>query len=134
MKVSVIFKTLLLTTLAVAVISGGFLAKEAVASSNGPVVLAEASSDGVVKINSPEDGAVIKGNSVVVSFEIKDKGSRGDHVHLFLDGRLVKPLYGVKSEYKIKGLSKGDHKIEIRLSTKSHHVLDVKDSVTITVE
>ncbi len=134
MKVYNIFKVVLLTTLAVAVISGGFLAKEAVASPNGPVVLAEAAPDGVVKINSPEDGAVLKGNSVVVSFEIKDKGSRGDHVHLFLDGRLVKPLRGVKGEYTIKGLTKGEHNIEIRLSTKSHHVLDITDGVAITVE
>ncbi|MFQ5441533.1 MAG: hypothetical protein ACE5EB_02280 [Thermodesulfobacteriota bacterium] len=134
MKISSIFKVLFLTGLAVAVLSGGFLAGEAVASSNGPMVVAEAAPDGVVKINSPEDGAVIKDSSVVVSFEILNKGSRGDHVHLYLDGKLVKPLRGVKGEYTITGLTKGEHQLEIRLSTKGHHVLDIRDGVTITVE
>lgn len=139
MKISSIFKVLFLTGLAVAVLSGGFLAGgflagEAEASSNGAMVAADAATDGAVRINSPEDGAVIKGSSVVVSFEILNKGSRGDHVHLYLDGKLVKPLRGVKGEYTITGLTKGKHELEIRLSTKGHHVLDIEDGVTIKVE
>jgi len=53
------------------------------------VAAAEAvQADGAVAISSPEDGAVV-GETVEVAFEIVDKGSRGDHVHLFLDGKFL---------------------------------------------
>lgn len=96
-------------------------------------VRAEGQSDGSVVINSPADGAKISGSTVDVVFELQDKGSRGDHVHLYLDGKLVKPLYGKKVSYTIKGIGGGRHSIVIKLATKGHQILDTEDSVTVDV-
>jgi len=86
-----------------------------------------------VVIINPADGAVIHGSSVDVVFELRNKGARGDHVHLYLDGRLVKPLHGRKVTYTINRLSKGHHNITIRLATKGHRILEPQDSVTVDV-
>ncbi len=88
---------------------------------------------GEVTITSPDDGAAIKGSSVDVVFELRDKVTRGNHVHLYLDGKLVKPLHGRKVSYTINGVSSGKHTITIKLATKSHQVLDVTDSVSVDV-
>ncbi len=86
-----------------------------------------------VVIKSPADNAVIRGSSVDVIFELRNKGKRGDHVHLYLDGRLVKPLHGRKVTYTINQLRRGNHVILIRLATKGHKILEPQDSVTIEV-
>ncbi len=87
-----------------------------------------------IVIKSPADGDVIRGTSVDVIFELRNKGARGDHVHLYLDGRLVKPLYGRKVVYTLNRLSHGSHSIVIRLATKRHQILKPQDSVTIEVK
>jgi len=86
-----------------------------------------------VVIMNPADGTVIHGSSVDVVFELRNKGARGDHVHLYLDGRLVKPLHGRKVTYTINQLSRGHHNITIRLATKGHRLLEPQDSVTVDV-
>ncbi len=93
----------------------------------------EAGSGKAVVITDPADGAVIHGSSVDVIFELRNKGARGDHVHLYLDGRLVKPLHGRKVAYTINGLRRGHHSITIRLATKGHRLLEPQDSVTVEV-
>ncbi|HLC17515.1 MAG TPA: Ig-like domain-containing protein [Thermodesulfobacteriota bacterium] len=96
------------------------------------VAAAEAvQADGAVAISSPEDGAVV-GETVEVAFEIVDKGSRGDHVHLFLDGKLLDPVY--TKTYTVKGLSKGEHTIEVKLVTKNHVLLGPSASAKVTVK
>jgi hypothetical protein len=89
-------------------------------------------SDGKVVITSPEDGSEIYGDSLEVTFEIVDKGARGDHVHLFLDEKLLKPVYG--KSYKIKRLTKGEHTISIKLASKNHIILGPEASIKIVVE
>jgi len=101
-----------------------------------PVALAAESNGGSKKaviIHQPADNAVVHGNSVDVVIELRDRGRRGDHVHLYLDGRLVKPLYGDKITYTINRLGHGAHKIVVRLATKRHKILEANDFVTINV-
>ncbi|MFQ5480262.1 MAG: Ig-like domain-containing protein [Thermodesulfobacteriota bacterium] len=89
---------------------------------------------GDIAIISPADNAELTGGTVDVVFELRNKGTRGDHVHLYLDGKLVKPLHGEKVSYTISGLGSGTHSIEIKLATKGHKVLDAEDSVTVNMK
>jgi len=93
----------------------------------------DGASGGEVVITSPADGETVRGGAVDVIIELRDRGSRGDHVHLYIDGRLVKPLYGDKVAYTLNGLGSGTHTITVRIATKGHHVLDTEDSVRINV-
>lgn len=71
--------------------------------------------EGKVTIKSIE--IAVKSLDVLVGMDI-DKGSRGDHIHFYLDGK----NQGVvrSNTYKIKGLGKGRHKIEAKLASKGH--------------
>ncbi len=94
---------------------------------------AAAGTDGEVAITSPSDGAVMSGVGVEVVIELRDRGSRGDHVHLYLDGKLVKPLYGEKVTYTFPSLGHGEHTFTVRLATKGHRLLEAEDSVTVSI-
>ena len=89
--------------------------------------------DGEVAITSPTDGETIRHGTVDVLIELRDRGSRGNHVHLYVDGRLIKPLYGDRISYTLRGLTRGRHTITVRLATKRHRVLDPHDSITVNV-
>lgn len=89
-------------------------------------------SDGEVVIHSPEEGSTVSGAKVKVSFEIVDKGKRGDHIHIFLDNELLKPVYG--KSYTIKRLEQGRHTITVRLASKSHVILGPKAEVKVIVK
>ncbi len=128
MKRSIRGKNFLTTYAAIAVLLSAIMLTAAA------TVLAEGGSDGEVVIMSPADGATISGSSVDVVFELRDKGSRGDHVHLYLDGKLVKPLHGKKVSHTINGLRGGTHTITVRIATKRHEVLETKASVNVHVK
>ena len=112
--------------------SGGLVSNDAHAFYHSDQTSQEATvSEGKVVIKSPEEGAVVAGDVVEVSFEIVEKGKRGDHVHLFLDGKLQDPVYG--KTYTLKGLGKGEHTIEVKLVTKNHAILGPVASVKVSV-
>ncbi len=77
------------------------------------------SKKGKVVILKPENGAVIKGRSVKVVFDIPEKGDQGNHVHLYLDGRCKSMIRSGRS-YVLSGLREGKHKINLRLVTMEH--------------
>lgn len=87
-----------------------------------------------VAIVNPADNEVVNGSTVDVIIELRDRGVSGDHVHLYLDGKLVKPLYGTRVTHTLNGLSSGSHSISIKLATKKHKILDTGDSVTINIK
>ncbi len=118
-----ILARMLAVTLILLAASSSFLMAGASAAGDG----------GKVVITSPEDGAVIKGRTVDVLIELRDRGRRGNHVHIYMDGRLIKPLYGDKVSYTFSGLAPGTHTISVRIATKGHKVLKAHDSVTVEV-
>ncbi|MFQ5456451.1 MAG: hypothetical protein ACE5EA_09675 [Nitrospirota bacterium] len=91
-----------------------------------------AGGDGHITIESPKDEEVIGGHKVKIKFE-QIKEGRADHVHIFVDGKLAKPLIG-KNETTINISRKGSHEITVRAATANHNLLDVKDSVTIEIK
>lgn len=63
------------------------------------------------------------------------KGPKGDHVHLWIDGKekkAVKQPKGFKlAEVK---LSKGEHKVELRVNDASHTEIGVSDTYKLAVK
>jgi hypothetical protein len=125
---------ILILSLGIALASMSMVSGEALAfyHKDKPAQTITAVSGGKVVIHSPEDGATVSGDSLKVSFEIADKGKRGDHVHVFLNGKLLKPVYG--KSHTIKGLEKGEHTIEVKLASKNHIILGPKAAVLVTVK
>lgn len=88
--------------------------------------------EGEVKIVSPQDGEVVNSSTVVAEFQIVDKGSRGDHFHLYLDGDGLGAVF--VNKFKLKNLSKGEHKLEMRLVSGNHRDLGPKHAIKFTVK
>ncbi len=81
-----------------------------------------------VKIVSPAAGAVIKGDSVDVQYELT-KGNKADHVHCFVDGEYQKKFSGI-----VKGLTLGKHEIKVVAADEDHELLAAEAAVMIEVE
>ena len=88
--------------------------------------------EGNVQIISPKDGDTINKSSVRVKFNLIDKGTAGQHLHIFLDGVCKKMIMGGKTHI-LANLNEGEHTIDIRLMTKHHKETGAKDSVKVTV-
>jgi hypothetical protein len=91
------------------------------------------STKGKIVILKPENGAVIKRRSVKVVFDIPEKGSLGNHVHLYLDGRCKSMIRSGRS-YFLSGLREGKHKIDLRLVSTEHEEYGPSASVKFIVK
>ncbi|MEK6657446.1 MAG: hypothetical protein AABY58_08405 [Nitrospirota bacterium] len=93
------------------------------------IIAAEATSVKITKCEYDEvEGAITLEYNFV-------KGPKGDHVHLWIDGKEKKPIKQPKG-YKLTGvnLSKGEHKIELRVNDASHTEIGVKDTYKLVVK
>ncbi len=81
----------------------------------------------ILKITSPANGDTV-GESVEIKYEL-EKGSQGDHVHAFVDGKYQKGFKGT-----LKGLSKGKHEITLKVANADHDVLATSDTITVRAE
>ncbi|MBX3326157.1 MAG: hypothetical protein U0223_06700 [Nitrospira sp.] len=79
-------------------------------------------------IVSPAQGAVIKGDSVDVQYQLS-KGVQATHVHCYLDGEYQRGFKGV-----LKGLARGPHEIKVVAANHDHSGLVAEATVTIEVE
>ncbi|MFZ3089734.1 MAG: hypothetical protein WA240_03830 [Nitrospirota bacterium] len=63
------------------------------------------------------------------------KGPKGDHVHLWIDEKEKKAVKQPKG-FKLTGvkLSKGEHKVELRVNDASHTALGVNDTYKLVVK
>jgi hypothetical protein len=98
----------------------------------GPLKKGPDFNEGSVQIISPKDGDTINKSSVRVKFNLIDKGTAGQHLHIFVDSVCKKMIMGGKTHI-LANLSEGKHTIDIRLMTKHHKETGAKDSVTVTV-
>ncbi len=83
---------------------------------------------GKVAILSPADGTVTNEKVITIEMKLIDKGKRGDHIHLYKNGKFVKTIY--KSRY-VLGLKKGENVITIRLASKDHKELGPSYSIKV---
>ena len=81
-----------------------------------------------IKILSPSQGAVIKGDSVEVRYELA-KGIDATHVHCYVDGEYQRGFSGI-----VKGLSRGTHEIKVVAAGHDHQATAAEAKVTIEVE
>jgi len=81
-----------------------------------------------LKIVSPAQGAVVKGDSVEVQYELT-KGAHATHVHCYVDGEYQKGFSGV-----VKGLTRGKHEIKVVAANHDHKTLAAEAAVTVEVE
>lgn len=81
-----------------------------------------------IKILSPENGAVVKGDSVEVQYVLV-KGAQSTHVHVYLDGKYQKGFSGM-----LKGLTPGNHEIKAVAANPDHKMLAAEAAITITVQ
>ncbi len=89
------------------------------------------SADGEIAIKTPGDGEVVKSSTVMVEMEI-EKGTRGDHIHFYLDGENLGVVRVDK--YKLTDMAKGKHKVEARLASKGHAEIGPKGTAEFIVE
>lgn len=90
-----------------------------------------AQGSGSVAITSPADGATLHGPIIDLTLSV-DKGARGEHVHLYIDGKFEAIVKG--DHYQLKGLPAGEHRIYVKLATRKHEEIGPTAMVTFTVE
>jgi hypothetical protein len=87
-----------------------------------------AEAQALIKILSPAPGAIIKGDSVEVRYELA-KGVHATHVHCYVDGEYQRGFSGI-----VKGLVRGTHEIKVVAASHDHEATAAEARVTIEVE
>lgn len=62
-----------------------------------------------------------------------DKGTNGDHLHIFLDGKHLGPITK-KSRFKLTQLESGPHTVTLKLADRKHKFLGPEGAADFTVE
>ncbi len=89
--------------------------------------------DASAKITAPADGATLDAtaqNKVV--YEVMP-GTKGDHVHLYVDAKEVAILRELKGTSPLTKLSPGPHDICVKIVNKGHTPIGVEQCVKVTV-
>ncbi len=96
-----------------------------------PLALAD---DASVTISSPADGAkLIWTEQTKINYEVMP-GSKGDHVHLYVDDKETSVLRQLKGSHTLETLKPGKHEICIKIVNKGHTPIGVQQCVKVTVE
>lgn len=89
---------------------------------------------GKVIITSPADGATLDAldeNRLVYEVE---PGPRGDHVHVYVDGKEVGILRSLKGSYMLETLSSGKRDLCVKVVNKAHVPVGIEQCVQVTVK
>jgi hypothetical protein len=89
---------------------------------------------GKVMITSPAEGTSLDAmdeNKLV--YEV-DPGPRGDHVHVYVDGKEVGILRKLKGSYTLETLSSGKRDICVKVVNKAHVPIGIEQCVQVTVK
>lgn len=90
--------------------------------------------EGSVKILSPADGATLDAMAQnKISYEVAP-GSKGDHVHLYVDNKEATVIRQLKGSYPLETLAPGNHNLCIKVVDKSHTPVGVEKCVKVTVK
>jgi len=98
------------------------------------VAPASFAAEGSVTITSPAEGAKLDAmaqNKIV--YEVMP-GARGDHVHLYVDGKEVAVLRALKGSRTLDTLAPGDRTLCIKVVNKAHTPIGVEKCVKVRVE
>lgn len=90
--------------------------------------------DGKVTFLSPTNGAMVGANEkIMVSYEA-ELGPKGDHLHLYLDGKRVDVLRETKGTAEVGTLKPGKHHICISINTSWHMSTGVEECIDVTAK
>ena len=93
-----------------------------------------AAAEAYVKIISPADGAKLDSMDLAkLVYEVRP-GPKGDHIHVYVDGKEVGILQRLKGSYALEPLSPGQHSLCIKVVNKAHVPIGVEQCVKARVE
>jgi len=100
------------------------------------LVLGDAASaeDASVTIRAPANGAKVDGMEPGTVDYDAIPGPRGDHVHLYVDGKEVAVLRKLSGSYTLTSLDPGQREICIKIVNKNHTPIGVEKCVGVTAE
>ncbi|MQA82446.1 MAG: hypothetical protein GEV10_28965 [Streptosporangiales bacterium] len=90
---------------------------------------------GKLTITSPKDGASVQ-QPFTLKFDAGDIGATDtgkDHVHIFIDGKETDYTVVTKSSFVIKGVSKGEHTINVTKQHADHSPAGDKAEIEVNV-
>ena len=92
--------------------------------------------DALIKIVSPQDGAVLKANAVIVRVETLNwpLGEQGHHWHLYVNGAEQGMSQGSSPAVQARDLRPGENTIEVVLSNDLHQELNATDTIDVRYE
>ncbi|MBI3093681.1 MAG: hypothetical protein HYY97_02315 [Rhodocyclales bacterium] len=89
---------------------------------------------GAVKILAPADGARLDAlEQNRIAYEVVP-GTRGDHVHLYVDGREAAILRQLKGNHTLDTLAPGSRELCVKVVNKAHVPIGVEQCVKVKVE
>lgn len=80
-----------------------------------------------IMITSPKDGATVSDN-----FELKYELTKRDqvgHIHVYVDNEYQRGFQGT-----FKGLSRGEHQITVKTTSKDHSTVTAAHTITVDVQ
>lgn len=96
-----------------------------------PAAIAQQAS---VKILSPAEGAKLDSMAQNrITYEVVP-GSRGDHVHLYIDGKEAAVLRQLKGSRALDTLAPGNRSVCIKVVDRNHTPIGVEQCVKVRVE
>jgi len=89
---------------------------------------------GKVTITAPAAGATLDALDEIRLVYDVDPGPRGDHVHVYVDGKEVGILRQLKGSYLLETPSAGKRNICIKVVNKAHVPIGIEQCVQVTVK
>lgn len=88
---------------------------------------------GSVTILSPANGAVLDAlDENRLAYDVVP-GPRGDHVHVYVDGKEVGILRKLKGSYLLESMASGKRNICVKVVNKAHVPIGIEQCIGVTV-
>lgn len=89
--------------------------------------------EGSVSISRPAEGSILAARErQAITYEV-DPGPRGDHVHLFDNGRQVAILRTLKGSHDLGALAPGHHELCIKVVNQGHVPIGIEECIRVEV-
>lgn len=88
---------------------------------------------GSVTISSPQSGAVLSSSQPVILEYAVDPGPRGDHVHVYANGREVAVVRRLKGRHSVGHLPPGLYELAIKVVNRIHVPIGIEAAIKVEV-
>jgi hypothetical protein len=90
--------------------------------------------DAYVRIAAPADGATLDGRKPAKLVYEVQPGTKGHHVHVFVDGKEVGILRRLQGSYTLEALSPGQRTVCIKIANRAHVPTGVEQCIKVRVQ